>query len=129
MPFLKATVEHLLITIKDILAKTYNGGNCIVNSYQTITVTNGAVVNLTVPDGAMSATITLERDTATTTGSMIRYTTDTTTPITGASGTTTHGIPITDFSTITILGNSNLTAFKAIAVTATNVYLRVQYFK
>lgn len=103
-----------------------NGGQCI--GYQTLAVTNAAVVQLTVPEGAQSAEVTLESAGSTVTAMAARYTLDGTTPVTG--GPSVDGVPIGDFDTIEILGNSNITAFKVIAADAANTkYLKIHYFR
>lgn len=119
------TIIQLLKDIKNLIAKEGNGRNCV--GYQTLTVDNTAVVKLTVPSTAMSAEITLESAGSTNASSAARYTLDGSTPVTG--GASANGVAIGDFDTIEILGNTNLDAFKVIAVDAANPkYLKVHYF-
>ena len=123
---LQNTRDEVLKDIRNILAKDGNGRTCV--GYQTVTVTSAAVVRLTVPPLANSAEITVEDAGSTDASSAVRYTIDgLTTPVTGAySGA---GVPLGDFDTVEILGNTNLNAFKAIAVDAANSkYLKVHYF-
>lgn len=117
------TRNENLETIKNFLK---NGAQCI--GYQTLAVTSATVVKLTVPDGAQSAEITVECAGSTNTAVAARYTLEGTTPVTGAASV--DGVPIGDFDTVEILGNSNLANFKVIAADAANTkYLKILYFR
>ena len=121
------TREDLLKSIRNLLAEGNNGRICV--GYQTVSVTNSAVVRLTVPSNAMSAEITVEAVSSSNANAAIRYTVDGTTPVTGSAGGSSAGVPVGEFDTIEILNHTNLNAFRAIAVDAASTkYLKVQYF-
>lgn len=128
------TTQKILKDIRNLLASA-NSGNAftaVPSSYQTISLTNSTVVRLTVPVTASSAEITLDTPNAsasTNANSGARYTVDGTTPVTGTASASTHGVPIGDFDTLVIVGNTNLVNFRAIANDAVSTkYLRVQYY-
>jgi len=120
------TREEILKDIRNILAKEGNGRVCV--GYQTVSVSNSAVSRLTVPGNANSAEVTVVSAGSTDANSAIRYTIDNLTiPVTG--GYSNAGVDLGDFSTVEILSNFNLSAFRAIAVDAANTkYLKVHYF-
>lgn len=120
------TESQLLIDIRNLIAQSNNGRACI--GYQTLSVTNSAVVRLTVPETAQSAEITIESAGSTNTSAAIRYTIDGSTPVTGAASVV--GVPLGDFDTLEILNHGNLNAFRVIAVDAANTkYLKIHYFR
>lgn len=122
------STQRLLKDLRNIIAKEGNGRTCI--GYQTLAVTNSAVLKLTLPVSKvpMSAEITIEPDSASTnTATAIRYTIDGSTPVTGTADKL--GVPLGDYDTIEILGNTNLVNFRVIAVDAASTkYLKIHYF-
>lgn len=119
--------NQILADIRNILAADSNGKVCL--GYQTLGVDNTpGGVKLTVPAGAQSAEITIEDAGSTSPSQAVRYTLDgSTTPVSGASSAA--GVPLGDFDTVEILGNTNLNNFKVIAVDAANTkYLKIHYF-
>jgi len=122
------TTQALLMQLRDLITQSNIGRPCI--GYQTLAVTNAAVVRLTVPADAQSAEITVESAGSTDANRAVRYTTDdSTTPVTGST-TSGAGVPLGDFDTVEILNHQNLDAFRVIAVDAANTkYLKIQYFK
>lgn len=127
------TNQQLLKDIRDLIAKEGNGRTCV--GYEKLAVTNGAVLRLTVPTPVtgpvQSAEITVESAGSTNASAAVRYTIDNATnPVTGAAGTNVDGIPLGDFDTIEILGNTNISAFRVIACDGANTkYLKIHYFK
>lgn len=123
---LQNTNNETLKDIRNLIAKEGNGRTCI--GYQTLAVTSGVVVKLTVPSLAMGAEITVEDAGSTVASQAVRYTIDNlTVPVTGAASV--DGVPLGDFDTIEILGQNNLNAFQVIAIDAANTkYLKVHYF-
>lgn len=122
------TNQALLGDIRNLISQANNGKTCV--GYQTLAVTNSAVVKLTVPSNAQSAEITVESAGSTSASQAVRYTIDDlTTPVTGSTASS-DGIPLGDFDTIEILNHTNLDAFQVIAVDAANTkYLKIHYFK
>lgn len=123
------TINELLGDLRALIAKGTNGASCI--SYQLLDVTTTAL-QLTVPEGATSAEITVEVVVAgsTNAASAVRYTLDGTTPATGTVTASVHGVPLGDYDTIEIVGRDNLTGFKVIAADAANhKFLKIHYYR
>lgn len=123
---LQNTEIEVLKDLRNIIAKEGNGRLCV--GYQTVAVTDSAVVKLIVPEYAMSAVIDVESAGSTNTAAAVRYTLDNiTNPVTGAGSV--DGSPLGDYDTIEILSQTNLNALRVIAVDAANTkYLKIHYF-
>lgn len=95
------------------------------SGYQDLIVDETAVVSLTVPTGAIAATIAIETDTVAVLNRtrLIRF------KINGEDPDGTSGIALGDNDIYELKGNANLAAFKAIGVEKdVSTTLRVQYY-
>lgn len=110
-------------TTNEILSGLLYGGVAV--GFETVTVGSGSAVALTaVPAAAMYAVIVAEVDSSDSAQALaIRFRQDGTPP------TSTVGHPLGHLGTVKISGRANLTALRAIGVTASKTHkLQVQYF-
>jgi hypothetical protein len=128
MLYVKNT-EDLLSSILATLSLEIRGKSCI--GYQSIPLSTASISTLSIPQGAVTAEITLEiNDSQTPKAVGARYTLNSTVPETGSLASKI-GVPIGDGDTLEIRGGDNLSAFQIIdSGTGSNTrYLKVQYFK
>lgn len=121
--------EDLLHNILATLSLEIRGKVCI--GYQTLPLSTASVSVLSIPQGAITAELTLEVNDANTPKPVgARYTLNGTIPQTG-SLSSNIGVPIGDGDTIEIRGGDNLSAFRVIdSGTGSNTRnLKIQYFK
>ena len=128
-------LETILSAVRDGISRLVNGKQCVGS--QTVDILSASVATLTVPAGANEAWITVEKPTYAVTDSyftpLLRWSVNSTAPVTGAATTSTHGMVMAAGSPVLILkGADAILAFKAIAIAATttgNLMLKVTYFK
>lgn len=121
--------EDLLHNILATLSLEIRGKVCI--GYQTLPLSTASYSVLSIPQGAITAELTLEVNDANTPKPVgARYTLNGTTPETG-NISSKIGVPIGDGDTIEIRGGDNLAALRIIdSGTGGNTRnVKIQYFK
>lgn len=115
--------NEVIGTLKDISRKLTENRVCV--GYQQLTIA-GSVVQLTIPAGATRAVIRFES--SVTSGIVVRYTEDGTTPVSGATGTGV-GTPLSHLDILEILTAENLSLTNFIQSQAGTHVANINYYR